>query len=330
MKSMNRRTLLASGAAAGVMAGLPRAQAADGKLSILTSWFAQAEHGGFYQAVATGIYKKAGLDVDVRMGGPQVNGMQLLAGGDADMALGYDIQMITSVEKGLPLITIGTTFQADPQCIMTHKNITSLEQLKGHKILVSSAAYTTYWPWLKQKYGYTDDMTGVYTYNLQPFVHDESLSVQSYVTSEPFEVQKMGVTPNVFVLGDYGYPPYGQIICSTTGLVNKSPDVVAAFMKASMEGWVSYMNDPKPGNKLIQEANPKMEDAQIAYSIGVIKKLNFLDRGEAKTKGIGTMTEARWKSTYDFLLKGGLVKPTTDYKKAFTLKFVDNMHVMMT
>ena len=98
---ITRRNALA-GAAVATAAGLvrPARAAAPTKITFLTSWFAEAEHGGFYQAKATGLYEKAGLDVTIKMGGPQVNNMQLLTGGAADIIIGYDIQLLSSIEKG--------------------------------------------------------------------------------------------------------------------------------------------------------------------------------------------------------------------------------------
>ena len=328
--SLTRRAVLATGSAAAVAAALPRARAADGKLTFLTSWFAEAEHGGFYQAKATGLYKAAGLDVAIHMGGPQVNMMQLLTGGGCDICMGYDIQMLSSIEKGLPVKTVAASFQFDLQGIMTHQTIDSLADLKGHKILIASSSYTTFWPWLKQKYGFTDEMAGPYTFNLQPFIHDDSLSVQGYISSEPFEARKLGANPKFFLMADQGYPPYGSTIVTTNAMIGKSPDVVQAFVKATMEGWKSFLHDPAPANKLIQVDNPKMTDDQLAFGIKTLRDIDAVGRGDAKTMGIGIMTDARWKGTYDFLTRGGLLNPATDYRKAFTTQFVENLHIMMT
>src|SRR5579862_43224 len=129
------------------LAALP-ARAAD-KVTFLTSWFAQAEHGGFYQAKATGLYEKEGLDVTIKMGGPQVNGMQLLLGGETDMMIGYDFQVLNGVSKGLPVITVGTSFQKDLQGMMTHADVKDLSDLKGKTILIATPSRTSWWPWLK-------------------------------------------------------------------------------------------------------------------------------------------------------------------------------------
>jgi len=305
------------------------ASAAD-KITLLTSWFAQAEHGGFYQAKATGLYEKAGLDVTIKMGGPQINGMQLLLGGEADVIMGYDIQVLKSIEKGLPVTTIGASFQKDLQGLMTHDDVKGLDGLKGKTILIATSSRTTFWPWLKAKYGYTDSQIQPYTFNLQPFFADKNVVQQSYPSSEPFQAMQKGEPVNFFLFADYGYPPYGTTMVTTTKLVAEKPDALKRFVRASMEGWKSYLNgDPAPANALIKADNPKMSDAQIAFGIKRMKELKVVDGGDAATMGIGVMTDARWKATYDFMVAGGLLDKGVDYKKAFTTKFIDGMKIPM-
>ena len=325
---LTRRGVVAgvSGAAlAGAVAR--RARAAPTKITLLTSWFAEAEHGGFYQAKATGLYEKAGLDVEIKMGGPQVNGMQLLTGGAADVILGYDIQVLSSIEKGVPVQMIGAAFQFDLQGIMTHTNINSLAELKGHKVLIAASSHTTFWPWLKQRFGYTEDMAGVDTFNLQPFLQDKTLAMQGYPTSEPFEAMKQGEKVNFFLFADDGYPPYSNGMVTTNAFIAKNPKALEDFVRCSMEGWADYFKNPAPANKLIQIDNPKEPDEQIAFAIQKMKEMHVLDRGEAAKMGIGTMTDARWKATRDFLVKADLLKPTVDYKKAFTTRFTEGLHI---
>ena len=328
-KGLSRRSAIAGLSGAAIAGSLARPALAAGrtKITFLTSWFAEAEHGGFYQAKATGLYEKAGLDVEIKMGGPQVNGMQLLTGGAADIIIGYDIQVLKSLENNLPVTTVGACFQFDLQGMMTHDDIKSLAALKGHKTLISAAAYTTFWPWLKQKYGYTDDMAGVDTFNLQPFLVDKSIAMQGYASSEPFEAQKQGAKVNFFLFADDGYPPYSTTLVTTNAFIAKNPDATAAFVKASMQGWVDYFKNPEPGNKLIQIDNPRQGNDQISFAIAKMKEMKILDRGDAAKNGVGTMTDARWKATYDFLTEAKLLKPTVDYKKAFTTRFTDGLKI---
>lgn len=308
--------------------GLSRpARSAPAKVRFLTSWFAEAEHGGFYQAKATGLYEKAGLDVEIKMGGPQVNSLQLLTGGAADMMMGYDIQVLKAVESGLPVTTIATSFQFDLQGIMAHQDVANLAALKGHKILIGATSHLTFWPWLKKKYDFTDAMAGVDTFNLQPFLVDKTVAMQGYPSSEPYEAEQAGQKVKFFLLADEGYPPYSTTVVTTNGYAQANPGICQAFVRASLEGWKSYFEDPKPGNKLIQMDNPKESDGQIAFAIQTMKEMHVLDRGDGATLGIGVMTQARWKQTRDFMVEDGLLKADVAWQTAFTTKFTDGLKI---
>jgi NitT/TauT family transport system substrate-binding protein len=304
------------------------AGAAD-KVTLLTSWFAQAEHGGFYQAKAAGLYEMAGLDVTIKMGGPQVNGMQLLLAGETDVMLGYDFQVLNALQQGFPLTTIATSFQYDLQGMMTHDDVKSLADLKDKTILVATSGRTSWWPWLKAKYQYTEEQTRPYTFNLQPFFADKNVAQQGYPSSEPFQAKQQGVPVKFFLFAHDGYPPYGTTMVATRGFAEKNPDVAARFVKASLEGWKSYMSNPGPANVLIKADNPKMPDEQIAFGIEQMKVLKVIDGGDAEKMGIGVMTEARWKATYDYMVSSGLLKPEVDWKAAFTDRFVKDLKISM-
>ena len=304
------------------------AEAAD-KVTFLTSWFAQAEHGGFYQAKATGLYDKANLDVTIKMGGPQVNGMQLLLGGDADVIMGYDFQVLSGIAKGLPVITIGASFQKDLQGMMTHADVKDLSDLKDKTILVATPGRTSWWPWLKQKFNYTDEQTQPYTFNLQPFFADDKIAQQSYPSSEPFQALQKGVPVNFFLFADYGYPPYGTTMVTTTKWLGEHPDVARRFVKASMEGWKSYLkDDASAANALIKADNPNMSDAQIAFGIKRMNELHIVDGGDAQTMGIGIITDQRWKATYDLMVASNLLPKETEWKKGFTTDYVKDLKIM--
>jgi NitT/TauT family transport system substrate-binding protein len=305
----------------------PLAQAQD-KVTFLTSWYAQAEHGGFYQALATGLYKKQNLDVSIRMGGPQVNGMQLMMAGQADLHMGYDFQVLKGLESGLTPITVAVSFQHDLQGLMTHPDVKSLGELKGKTILVATAGRTSWWPWIKEKYGYSEEQVRPYTFNLQPFFADKNVAQQAYLSSEPLQAEKAGVKANFFLFARDGFPPYGTTIVATHKMVKEKPDVVQRFVRASLEGWKSYMADPGPANALIKKENPNMKDDQLEYALRKLKEHQLLTSGEAAKMGIGTMTDARWKKTYEYMVSAGLLKPSVDYRQAFTLQFVKDLRVM--
>jgi len=301
---------------------------AQDKLTFLTSWFAQAEHGGFYQALATGAYKKQGLDVTVRMGGPQLNGQQLLAAGQVDLLMGYDFQVLKAIEQDIPLVTVGTSFQYDLQGIMAHEDVKTLGDLKGRTILIAASARSSWWPWLKSKYGYSDDQIRPYTFNLQPFFADKMIAQQGYLSSEPFQAEKAGVKARFFLFAKDGYPPYGTTIVTTQKVLAEKPDAVGKFVRASMEGWKSYLASPGPANELIKKDNPSMQDDQIAYGIAKLKEYELVTGGDAAKMGIGTMTDERWKKTFEYMVAQGLLKADVDLRKAYTTRFVQDLKVM--
>ncbi|MHC2468949.1 NitT/TauT family transport system substrate-binding protein [Bradyrhizobium embrapense] len=305
---------------------LAPARAAD-KVTFLTSWFAQAEHGGFYQAKATGLYDKAGLDVTIKMGGPQVNGTQLLLAGDADFIMGYDIQVMKGREQNLPLVTVASSFQFDLQGIMTHDDVPDLAALKGRPILIAGSSRVTFWPWLRAKYGYSDDQIRPYTFNLQPFFADKTMAQQAYPSSEPYQAQEQKEKVKFFLLADGGYPPYGSTIVTTERMVAEKPDVVARFVRASLEGWRDYLQNPAPANGLIKADNPKMTDGQIAFAIEKLKQSKAVDGGDAAKLGIGIITAERYKQVYDFLVAGELLDPKTAWQKSFDDRFVKDLRI---
>ncbi|WP_434584701.1 ABC transporter substrate-binding protein [Klebsiella sp. R390] len=309
------------------LSGLSLTVQAEDKIVLLTSWYAQAEQGGYYQAQATGIYKKYGLDVDIQSGGPQVNGMQLLLSKRADVIIGYDLQLLEGIQRGFQAKAIAAPFQYDPQGLLTHADVTSLEGLKGKTILVSSSGQATWWPWLKGQYQLDDAQARPYTFNIQPFVADENLAQQAYVSSEVFQVQKAGVKSNFFLFSEHGYPPYGGILIARPETIAERNAAMAKFVRASMEGWVSYLNNPAPGNTLIKKENPKMTDDLLAWGVTQIRQHHLIDGGDAATEGWGTMTEARWHKTRDFMVSANLLNAATDWKQAYTTEFVQDMQV---
>jgi NitT/TauT family transport system substrate-binding protein len=298
------------------------------KLTFSTDWLAQAEHGGFYQAVAEGIYARYGLDVTVRSGGPQVNGLQLLAARQLDVVMADALQVTSAIEQSVPLVTIAATFQKNPTVIISHPGVNSLADLKGRPVAVSSAANTTFWPWLKQRYGFTDDQKRPYAFSVQPFLVDKNLSQQGFATSEPFSIEKGGVTPVVFLLADLGYPPYSEALVVTRDTLARRSDALRRFILASAEGWRSYLANPAPGNVLIKRANPEMSDDLLAYGVAKMKSYAIVAGPDTKAGGLLTMTDARWQSTLDFLRRAGLTKPNVDYRQAWTLDIVSKVKVL--
>jgi NitT/TauT family transport system substrate-binding protein len=320
------RIFAAAATMLGAISALPRPGIAQ-TVNFGTDWKAEAEHGGFYQAIATGIYKRHGLDVSLRPGGPQVNHAQLLAAGvlDFNIASNSFVPLNFASEK-IPMVAVAAIFQKDPSVLIAHpgQGADNLPLLKGRPIMISGDTRVTSWLFLKQKFGYIDDQIRPYGFNVAPFLADKTAIQQGYVTSEPFTIEKEGVKPVVMLLADAGYSSYGALIETSQKLIRDKPDLVKRFVDASIEGWASYLNgDPAPGNALIKRDNPEMTDALIAYGVAKIKEYGVVDSGDAKKDGIGAMSEARWRDFFDTMAKAGLYPADLDFRAAYSLQFVN-------
>ena len=327
-----RATLgLLGGSVASALVAVPGAKVSAAtldKVSYQTNWRAEAEHGGFYQALTAGIYRKYGIDADIRMGGPQQNPSQLLLGGRVDMIMSNSFEAINYVNEKLPFICIGSLFQKDPAVLISHPGVghDTLPQLKGAPILVGAAARTSFWLYLKAKYGFTDDQIRPYTFNMAPFLADKNLSQQGFLSSEPFAIEQAGVKPVVHLLANYGYNSYNTTINISTKMAAEKKDVVQRFVDASLEGWAEYMKGG-PGiaaaNLAIKQDNPDMDDDKIAYAIKVMNEQGIVRSGDATTLGIGAMTDARWKTFYETMADAGAFPKGLDVAKAYSLEFVN-------
>ena len=304
------------------------AEAPLDKVSFGTNWVAEAEHGGFFQAVADGTYKSYGLDVTIVPGGPNVNNRILLIAGKLDFYMSANtLQSFDAVANDVPTVAVAAVFQKDPQIFLTHPNprITKLEDLKPLTLLISKEGIAGYFQWMKSEFGFSESRVKPYTFNAQPFIVDKNSAMQGYVTSEPFVVAKQaGFQPNVLLLADYGFDGYSTLIETRRDLVDRKPGLVQRFVDASMIGWYHYLyGDNKPANDLIKKLNPEMTDELLAYSTGKMKEYGIVDSGDTMKDGIGAMTEARVASFFDKMSRAGVVKRDVDYRKAFTLQFVN-------
>ena len=321
-----RSALMGLLAGFGAMLAVTGSASADEKIVFATDWKAQAEHGGFYQAVAAGLYKKAGLDVVIHEGGPGIDNQQLIAAGAIDMAMGSNSFFpINLVQAGAPVKAVMAAFQKDPQMLMTHPrdDIKSLADMKGKPIMIADSSINTFWVWLHAKFGFEDTQIRKYTFNMAPWLVDKTAIQQGYLSSEPFLVMKEGVTPKVYLLADYGYPSYSAMVLVPQKLIDSKPAMVKAFVAASIQGWHDYLyGDNKAANELIKHDNPDMTDDVIAYGIAKMKEYGIVDGGDAAKGGIGTMTDAKWKEFFDVMVAQKVYPADLNYKAAYTLDFL--------
>jgi NitT/TauT family transport system substrate-binding protein len=298
------------------------------KVTFATNWLAEAEHGGYYQAVVDGTYAKYGLDVTILPGGPQANNGLLLATGKIEFYMGGNLLIpFEAVEQHIPTIVVAGDFQKDPQIFMSHPGVglDKWTDLTKATAFVGKEGVASFFQWMKSAYGFKEENVKPYTFNAAPFIADKNSIQQGYLTAEPYAVEKQGgFKPNIFLLADQGYSTYATTIETQVALVEKNPDLVQRFVDASAIGWYHYLyGDNAKANAAIKKDNPDITDEQIAFSIGKLKEYGIVDSGDTLTLGIGAITDARVKDFFDQMVKAGVVKPDVDYKKAYTTKFVD-------
>ena len=319
-----------AGLAAGVVAlfAAGSAEALD-EVSFGTNWLAQAEHGGFYQAVVDGTYEKYGLKVTILQGGPQAANRALLLAGKANFYMaGNLLEPFSSVEQGVPLVEVAAIFQKEPQVLIAHpdQGIEKFDDLaKLPTIFMGKDGFVSFFQWMKSAYpGFRDEQYKPYTFNPAPFLADKQSAQQGYITSEPFEIERQGgFKPKLFLLADAGFDTYSTLIETTQDYLKANPDVVKRFVEASIIGWYNYLyGDNAAANAAIKKDNPEMTDDQIAFSIKTMKEYGIVDSGEALEKGIGCMTGEHVKSFYDKMVKAGVVKAGLDVSAAYDTQFV--------
>ena len=314
-------------AASAFMLAASGAIAAD-KVTFGTNWLAEPEHGGYYQALADGTYAKFGLDVTILPGGPQANNGLLLTAGKIDFYMGGNmLQAFQAVAEKVPIVIVAAHMQKDPQMVMSHPGagLDTWKDLPKATAFIAKEGLATFYQWMVAEHGFKEENVKPYTFNSAPFIVDKNSIQQGYVTSEPFEVEKQGkFKPNIFLFADNGYSTYATTVETRSEIAEKNPDLVQRFVDASTIGWYNYLyGDNSKANALIRKDNPEMLDDQIAFSIAKMKEFGIVDSGDTLKLGIGAMTDEKMKDFFDKMVKAKVVKGDIDYKKSYTLKFVN-------
>ena len=298
------------------------------EITFATDWKAQAEQGGFYQALAAGLYEKNGLKVKIIQGSANVNVPRLIASNSVEFGIGSNSFIpLNMVANKIPGKAVMAIFQKDPQIIMTHpdSDIRNLKDMRDLPIMISDASIGAFWLWLKSKYDFTDNQIRKKTFSLAPFLSNKSSIQQGYLTSEPFLVEReAGFTPRVFLLADYGYPSYGAMVLASSNVLKNNPEIVRAFVDASIEGWRQYIyDDPTLGNELIMLENNEMKEDILLQAIKKIRNYDLVSNEISKGLDIGLMTDIKWESFFKTMSINGVYEKDLEWRESFTLDFIN-------
>lgn len=322
-----RRTLTIAFAGLVLMASASASQALD-KVVLGTNWLAQGGHGGFYQALADGTYEEYGLDVEIKMGGPQVNNRPMLPAGRLDFLLtGNLLLSFDNASNGIPTTVVAAFYQKDPQALMAHEGVYDdfADLATAPTVLISKDGQFSFWQWLVSEKGFKNEQLKPYGYNLAQFLSDKESVQQAYATAEPIYARQQGAEPETYLLADEGWNTYANTIETRTELVENNPDLVQRFVTASIKGWYTFLyGDHSAAYDLIMKDNPDMSAEKLDAEVDRIKDLAIVDSGDALEEGIGAIDMERVKSFYGLAVKSGIVKDDAiDLSKVATDQFVN-------
>ena len=308
------------------------AAGADGHLmdvSFGTNWVAQAEHGGYYQAVADGTFEACGLNVTIVPGGPQVNNRAQMLAGKIEFHMGGNLlQAFSAAKEGIPMKVVAAHFQKEPQVLLTHPGkASSFEDLKNlDKLIIGDNGFQSFYQWMMADFGFPAEKRVPYTFNPAPFIANENAAQQGYITSEPFAIEREGgFAPDIWLLADAGFTTYATTVETMQKTIEDSPDAVRCFVEGSAIGWANFLyGDPSAAITLIKADNPDMADDQIAFSIEKLKEYGIVDSGDALELGIGAMTDATIQGFYDKMVSVGVTDGGLDIASIYTLEFANS------
>jgi len=301
---------------------------AQDKVVFATNWLAQGGHGGFYQALADGTYAEHGLDVDIQMGGPQLNNRPLLQAGKIDFLMAGNLLLsMDNVRNEIPTIVVASYFEKDPQVIIAHGGVYDgwEDLVNAPEILISKDGQFSFWQWMKAEHGFKDENLRPYGYNLAEFLNDETKVQQGYGTAEPLYAAAAGADVETYLLADYGWNTYSTTLETRVEIVEDNPDLVQRFVDASNIGWYTYLyGDNSAGNAAIIAANPDQTEEKLQAEVAQLKALGIIDSGYQLEAGIGAIDMDRIQAFLDLTVAADIIEEgAVDVAKVATDQFVN-------
>ncbi|MDP0499548.1 MAG: ABC transporter substrate-binding protein [Verrucomicrobiota bacterium JB022] len=279
-------------------------------ITLQTDWFAQAEHGGFYQALAKGYYEEAGLEVTILQGGPNSMSLNKVLTGKAQFAMNRADAIIEFGSQDLPLQPVMAHFQHDPQALMLHADdpAQSIRDLDGRSVMAIPGH--TWIKFVEAQYG-IDLKIVPHTFSLERFLSDPTFIQQCIVTNEPYFVRQAGQEVKTFPTATTGFDPY-HVVYGQSDWIRQHPELVERFVEASIQGWRDYLEgDPGPAFDLILQRNAHMSRDLLVYGHDLILHDNLTKGQTERGETYGQIDAARLQQLADQLRRLGIVPEGT-------------------
>ena len=289
-----------------------------------------AAHGGFYQALANGAYRRRGLTVQVIICPPGVRTPQLLASNMAELGWGSSSFVpMNLIAEGAPVRAVAAFFQKDPQILMAHPEpgLTGISSLVGHPFIISDPSAAGAWIWLKHKYGFRDDQLIDDPDNPATFFENGRSVSEGNLIVDPWRVQRDGgFDPRVFLLADEDYASYGGLVLAPISFARDNATALRSFIAATAEGWRDYIRGEQAAvaaaEALIQRDNPELTPESLHQARQAMRVRGIVDGGDAALYGFGAMTADRWQAFFNAAAAAGIYRPELNWRLAYTNQYL--------
>lgn len=262
------------------------------RIVLQLNWRADAQHGGFYQALVDGEYAKEGLDIEILQGGPGTPVLPKLVMGRVDYAIANADQILQVREQDADIVGLMAPLQHSPRCIMVHESskITKFEQLSNLTLAMNEGR--TFAIHLVKNAALDGVRIVPYTGSVAKFLLDQDYAQQGYSFSEPLVAKEQGGDPHCLMLSDIGFDPYTSCVAVLRERAESNPEEVRKFIAASRRGWLNYLASAKTANEAIHRENPDMDLASLMSAAEILKDLAQPE--ETDESSFGWMTSDRW------------------------------------
>jgi len=276
------------------------------KVILMSDWYPQPEHGGFYQALAKGYFEEAGLDVEIRSGANIKDIRPFIASDKVQFGMGTSDVTLIGISRGLPLVGLMPYFQHDPQCIMAHADsgITKINDLDGKEVMAQpSLSYIEY---MINTLGLDIQLIPL-DFSLSRFVTNPDFIQQCFVTSEPIILKHKGIATNVIPLSESGFDPYRHLYTNTSFLKD-NPEVVTAFVTAARKGWNEFITaDPTPALELIAQVNSQQSMTDMLETVKAMQEYKLVTGKGSEGDQLGKYQLSRLEKQVSQLKELGLI-----------------------
>lgn len=303
-----------------VVACMPKKDNKLEKTSLRLKWVSQAQFAGYYSALQEGYYEDEGLSVKIDPAGPNISPIQSVVSGVNEFGIAGAEQIISAIDNGSPIVAIAVMYRETPEALVSKKslNITSPKDLEGKTVgVVYGDDENLYRLFLKNSGVDTESINEVPAITgISQVLTDQVDAKMAYEMNDAVLLGLEGEDVNLLKFRDYGVKVYADTIFTTKEMIEKNPEKVRKFLKASIKGWKYAIENPETSVKQLVEINPALNyDHQLGYLNGSIPLI-------MTDEEIGVSDSKVWKSMIDNLYDNKIIKKKIKASDVFTNEFL--------